>query len=249
MPVSISVIIPTLNEEQSLASAVDSVRSQSGHHAADVEIIVSDGGSQDQTLALADQLGCRTVRAARGRALQMNAGAQLAAGDVLLFLHADCRLPDDFALLIEQALQQPHTGFGAFAHRIDSPRRPFRLIESFDNLRARWLQRPYGDQPLFVRRELFEQSGGFPEVELLEDLLILKRLRRRARYAMIPACAITSARRWEKLGLFRTTMVNWLVILGYTCHIPIPTLANFYRGQKSRLGDGRLPDANAMTQP
>lgn len=222
----ISVIIPTLNEAAHLPAAVASAQSLPGS-----EILVADGGSVDGTAELAIQLGCRLIRSPRGRAAQMNAAATAASGDLLLFLHADCQLPGNAADAIAAVLADPEIGCGAFRHRIDSPRRLLRVIETADNLRACWLHRPYGDQAIFVRRQYFEQVGGYPNVLLLEELLLLRQLRRVTRFRLANAEVLTSARRWAKRGVLATTALNWTILLGAALRLPNHWLARLYYGR------------------
>ena len=222
----ISVIIPTLNESPNLSRAVNSARALP-----DCEILIADGGSHDGTPDLALQLGCRLVRSPPGRALQMNAAARESQGDLLLFLHADCQLPGEAAAALETVLADANVGCGAFRHRIDSPRRALRVIETADNLRARWLQRPYGDQAIFVRRNCFEQVGGYPNVRLLEELLLLRNLRRITKFRLADATVISSARRWEQRGILATTCLNWTILFGAALRLPNRWLARLYYGR------------------
>jgi len=227
--VDCSIIIPTLNEAAALTGAVDAARAfpQS-------EILVVDGGSLDDTAEIAGRLGCRVLASPPGRARQMNAGAAEARGDLLLFLHADCLLPPNAADALQAVLADPRVGCGAFRHRIDSPRPVLRLIEAGDNFRAVWLRRPYGDQAIFVRRTLFEQIGGFPDVPLLEELFLIRRLTSATRYRVVDATVVTSARRWERHGIVRVTAINWLILLGAACGLPLSWLARLYYGPSRR---------------
>ena len=223
MPLRISVVVPALNEAVNLPRCLASLEPL-----APAETIVVDGGSDDATVAVAQALGAQVLAAPRGRAVQLNVGAAVATGDVLLFLHADCRLPVNAREAIERMLADPRIGCGAFRHRIESPRWSLRVIAAADNLRARWLQRPYGDQGLFVRRELFTQVGGYPAVPLLEDVQILQRLRQVTRFALAEAVIETDARRWERLGVTRTTLRNWTILAGAACGVSPERLARLY---------------------
>jgi rSAM/selenodomain-associated transferase 2 len=222
----ISVIIPTLNESAGIQSSIESI-------GPGMEVIVVDGGSIDDTLRLAEALGARTLRVAGGRAAQMNAGAQEAIGDILLFLHGDTRLPEGFGDLIHQALQDESAIAGAFYLQIDAPLKRLRWVEYGANWRSRVLQMPYGDQGIFLRSKTFQQVGGFPEQPIMEDFELMLRLQRLGKIAIIPIPAITSARRWLQKGILRTTLINQLVILGYFLGVDTQRLKKLYRQNKS----------------
>jgi hypothetical protein len=219
----ISVVIPALNEAGHLGDALLALRD-----ARHIETIVADGGSHDGTSALATGHGAKLVRCSPGRALQMNAGASAAAGEILLFLHADTRLPKNFEQHVREVLDQADVAAGAFRLRIDSSRRAFRLIEWAVNLRSRYGQMPYGDQAIFVRADTFRGSGGFPELPIMEDFEFMRRLRKLGRIALLPVSATTSARRWERLGIWKTTWINQRILAGYCLGIPPEKLAEWY---------------------
>ena len=166
-----SVIVPTLNEAETLAATLEAVPRGA-------ELIVSDGGSTDETVAIAARHGARVVTGERGRALQLNCGAQAAAGDVLVFIHADCVLGPDARDEIMLALQDSETVGGAFSLRIRNASRGLKLIAAASNFRARHLGTPYGDQGLFVRRNAFDQVSGYPELPFMEDVAIVRKLRK-----------------------------------------------------------------------
>ncbi|MEZ6066142.1 MAG: TIGR04283 family arsenosugar biosynthesis glycosyltransferase [Planctomycetaceae bacterium] len=225
MPSWLTVIIPTRNEAANLPGCLASCEPLG-----DVEVVIADCGSTDGTVEIALQSGCRIITAPAGRALQMNAAAFEATGDVLLFLHADCRLPANAERAMRQTLSQPGVDWGAFPHRIDGNRLAYRVIEWSDNVRARRLRSPYGDQAIFVRRELFHEIGGYPEVPLLEEVLLAKQLRRRASFGFVEATLLTDARRWERRGVVRTTLTNWCIRLLAAVGLPLPRLARLYYG-------------------
>jgi rSAM/selenodomain-associated transferase 2 len=203
--VRLSVIIPALNEDANIALAVERANAL-----APLEVLIADGGSSDQTLRIARELPCRVINAPRGRARQQNSAAEQATGDVLLFLHADSWLAPEGASQIEQTLQRsPKVPGGVFWHRFDSSRFGFRLIELGDALRVCCTRIGFGDQGIFLRRSVFEQLGGFPDVPLMEDVLLMRRLRDIGRIAFLPGPVHTSARRHEKHGLIRQTLRNW----------------------------------------
>jgi rSAM/selenodomain-associated transferase 2 len=221
---NVSVIIPTLNEAQHIGATVASAAQGNPE-----EILVVDGGSCDETTQKARAAGASVVVSRRGRARQMNAGATRAVGNVLLFLHADTQLPPGYATLIVSPLRNPKVAAGAFRFAIAEVFPGSRLVEFMTNLRSRWLRMPYGDQGLFMCRSLFEELGGFADLPVLEDYEMVCRLRRRGRVLTITHAAMTSARRWQRLGFLRTTLVNQWVILGYRLGWPIEKLARIYR--------------------
>lgn len=224
----ISVVIPTLNEAANLPQTLGSLRG-----AEDLEIIVVDGGSNDGTLDIAEREGCRVLRSPPGRALQMNAGARAASSPVLLFLHADTRLAPGFCPAVRSALKEPSVVGGAFRLRIDAPGWLLRILEKAVNIRSRVLKMPYGDQGIFVRRETFQELGGFPMLPIMEDFEFIKRLRRRGRIRIASLPASTSGRRWQELGPWRTTWINQKIIVGYCLGISPDQLAQWYRKGKS----------------
>lgn len=227
----ISIVIPTLNEE---ARIEESLRSLQGVE--DVEIIVVDGGSEDRTADLARRCGARVIISPRGRAAQMNAGAAAARGEILLFLHGDTKLPPDFALQTRRVAAQPNFAAGAFRLRIEGRRRGFRIIEAVANFRAKQLQTPYGDQALFVKADRFAEMKGFPQMPIMEDFEFVRRARRRGRILIAPADAVTSGRRWIKLGLWRTTLLNWLMVAAYWAGVSPARLAVWYGRRPSPRG-------------
>jgi uncharacterized protein len=219
----ISVIIPALNEAGAIAKTI--TRAQ----AANTEIIVVDGGSCDHTVAIARSLGVQVITSPVGRGVQMNAGAAVATGEILLFLHGDTLLPTDFAQQVWQTLKLPKYVAGAFELQIDSQLPSLRLIERFVQWRSRYLQMPYGDQAIFLRTKVFRQMGGFAELPIMEDFELMQRLRRRGAIALVSQPVLTSARRWERLGVWRTTLINQLIVLGYYWGISCDRLARWYR--------------------
>lgn len=220
----ISVIIPVLNEAIAIRSVVLKVAA-----AQNVEVIVADGGSQDETVAIAQSLGVKVITTTPGRANQMNAGAAVATGTILLFLHADTYLPNNFESLIFSALEDSRTIAGAFELRIDAELLGIRLIEKMVNWRSRVLKMPYGDQAIFIRTTVFHEIGGFPNLPIMEDFESMQRLKRRGRIAILPAAVLTSGRRWQKLGVIKTTLINQLIILGYFFGVPPSQLVRWYR--------------------
>jgi rSAM/selenodomain-associated transferase 2/rSAM/selenodomain-associated transferase 1 len=221
----VSVIIPALNEEANIGAAVQGARDR------DAEVIVVDGASDDETVLRAQEAGARVIMSPRGRAVQQNRGAAAAKGNVLLFLHADTRLPEGYISHVFETLMDPRIVLGAFRFRIDLNRPLIRVIEILTNFRSRFLRLPYGDQGLFMRRTLFHSLGGFPEVPIAEDLFLVRRVAKTGPIGIAPASALTSARRWETLGPIRATLLNQLMLAGFLLRIPLPTLASLYRRQ------------------
>jgi len=221
---ALSVVIPALNETGQLGKTLSALDLKTN-----LEVIVVDGGSTDATLAIARAAGVRTLAARSPRSLQMNAGAAVSAGDSLLFLHADTRLPEGFQDQVREALTCPRAAAGAFRLRIDAAGRRLRIIERAANWRARFLQMPYGDQALFLKRDVFWQSGAFLPIPIMEDFELIRRLKRRGRIVLAPGNAVTSARRWQQIGAFGTWLTNQRVIIGYCMGVAPERLAAWYR--------------------
>lgn len=206
---NISVIIPTLNEGKSLGRLLTSL-----HEYPELEIIVADGGSSDQTLEIAKYYSVRTVSSGPGRGRQQNKGASSASCDTLLFLHSDTFLPVNFPYHIASLLSLPDTAGGAFRLKIDDPGAGYRIIEWGANLRSSLFQMPYGDQAIFVSKHLFFKAGAFPDQMILEDVELVRRLKKFGRIRLAPSAVSTSPRRWQKLGLARTTLLNQVMLAG-----------------------------------
>lgn len=177
-------------------------------------VVVVDGGSQDDTLEIARQHADLALLAPRGRAAQMNAGAAACPADVLLFLHADTILPEHADVLVRRATLGPFF-WGRFDVRIDSPRPLLRVVSTMMNLRSRWTCIATGDQALFVRHDLFRQVGGFPELPLMEDIAISRALKVHGPPACLRERVTTSARRWERHGVWRTIFLMWRLRAAY----------------------------------
>ena len=206
----ISIIIPTLNEEENIAGCLES-----SQNASNAERIVADGGSRDRTVGIARACGATVITSPVGRARQMNAGAKAASGDLFLFLHADTRLPEEFDGCVREILARPGIAAGAFEFRLDMASPGLQIIERVANWRSRRLQMPYGDQAIFIRSALFREIGGFSDIPIMEDFEFIRRLQKRGHIHTAPHPAITSARRWKVLGLWRTTLINELVLVAY----------------------------------
>jgi rSAM/selenodomain-associated transferase 2 len=204
----LSVVVPTLNEEEGIAATLGDAAT------AGVEIVVVDGGSEDGTVAAARGHADRILETARGRAAQMNAGVAACPADVLLFLHADTALPDDADRLVQRATRGAFA-WGRFDVRIDSERTALRVVGAMMNLRSRCTGIATGDQALFVRHELFRRVGGFPDLPLMEDIALCRLLKRHGRPACLDARVTTSARRWERHGVWRTIVLMWRLRAAY----------------------------------
>jgi rSAM/selenodomain-associated transferase 2/rSAM/selenodomain-associated transferase 1 len=221
----ISVIIPALNEATRIARTIESALMGNP-----LETIVVDAGSRDETMSRAREAGATVLSSGHGRGRQMNAGASRATGSVLLFLHADTLLPGNYSSLTGPCLSDPKVSAGAFRFTTAERFAGRSVVQWTTNLRSRWLQMPYGDQALFLRRALFEELGGFVDWPLLEDYELVRRLRRRGKVKTLSEPAVTSGRRWQRLGALRTTWINMRVIIGYRLGVPIEKLATLYCG-------------------
>jgi len=224
VPPDISIIIPTIDEADNLGATLKAT-----HNSSKVEIIVVDGGSSDGTVELAIAHGVRLLTTSAGRAKQMNAGAMVARGGILLFLHGETLLPEGFDRYVRQILAKPGTVAGAFRLGIGSPGLGLRLIERLANFRSMFLQLPYGDQAIFIRADRFRFLGGFPEMPIMEDYLFVQRLKKQGRVRIAPVAVRTSGRRWLKFGVLKTTLINQVVLLGHFVGIEPERLARWYR--------------------
>ena len=221
-PDRVTVIIPTLGEESSIANCIESARAAGAS-----EIIVSDGGSSDRTCDVATESGAtKLVRSLPGRGIQMNAGAQFASGEFLLFLHADNRLTSE---CLRQIGEVPNLTWGAFRQRIDSNRSIYRVLEFGNAKRVALLKMPFGDQGIYVRRSTFLSAGGYEEAPLMEDVNLSKRLRQIDRPSLLPGPIIVSPRRWERSGVVRQTIRNWKIQAAHAIGVSPERLAKWYR--------------------
>lgn len=220
---TISVIIPTLNEGAVLGLTLQSIRETS-----EVEIIVVDGGSQDQTLEIARRYA-ETLSSGLGRGRQMNKGARHARGGILLFLHADSILPAMALSQISNTLKDPEVVGGAFRLGINTKKLLLRMVATFANWRTAITRIPYGDQGIFVRRSVFEKIGGYSDQALMEDLEFSRRLKRQGRLVLLPDRVLTSSRRWDQEGIFYTTVRNQALVFLYFLGVSPERLARWYR--------------------
>ncbi len=233
-PMSISVIIPALNEAHNIADTITNTG-----HGNNTEIIVVDGGSIDNTVSIAKTLGAKIIQGSPPRSRQMNQGADAASNDILLFLHADTLLPENFKRHVLGALMQPGVAAGAFELRINSPVPSLRVIERIANWRSRCFKMPYGDQAIFMSSRVFHQMGGFPDIPIMEDFELIRRLRKKGDVMTLHQPVITSPRRWLNHGILKTTLINQLVVLSYFMGILPDTIARLYRRDKGISGKDR----------
>lgn len=221
----LSFILPTLNEASVVKNQLArlQVYRDVGH-----EVILVDGGSSDNTAQLATSLVDQLLVTAPGRSLQMNAGAALATGEVLVFLHADTELPQQAAALITDAAAAPESDWGWFNVRLSNSGLPYQIIAACMNLRARLTFVCTGDQTLFVTRDLFNRVGGFPSIPLMEDVAVSKLLRRKSTPNWITQPVIASSRRWEQHGILRTVLLMWWLRLLYFIGVSPARLQSIY---------------------
>jgi rSAM/selenodomain-associated transferase 2 len=222
----LTIVVPTLNEAERIVACLQKLRKLRKGGA---ELIVADGGSTDATVVLAKPWADRVLVGPRGRAKQMNHGASVAAGDVLLFLHADTSLPPDARAALDAALADAKVQWGRFDVQIDGASPLLKQVAALMNLRSRWSGIATGDQAIFVRREAFQRTGGFPDQPLMEDIELSKRLRKLSPPACLRQRVITSGRRWERHGVLRTIVLMWMLRALYWVGLPAERLARLYR--------------------
>jgi rSAM/selenodomain-associated transferase 2 len=221
----VSIVVPVLNEGPMLADLLSSLQPLRARGA---EVIVVDGGSHDGSAEAARPLADTVLESPRGRALQMNAGARVASGDVLLFLHADTRLPLHADLLIGAALARSDRVWGRFDVRLSGDRSVLRIVECLMNQRSRLTGIATGDQAIFVRRATFEKVGGFPTLALMEDVAFAARLKRESRPLCLRERVVASSRKWEREGALRTIWLMWRLRLAFFCGADPSDLARRY---------------------
>ncbi len=234
----LSIIIPARNEANLIAATIKRALTAEG-----TQIIVVDGDSQDDTAQIAQTSGATVLSCPPGRARQMNHGAAHATGKVLLFLHADTRLPRRYDNTIRELLRQPKVVAGAFRLRIGAASPSLRLIAAAANLRSSLLGMPYGDQALFVTADTFTRLGGLPDLPVMEDYEFVRRLKRLGKIRISDVAVETSARRWRSQGVWRVTMLHQLMILGYHLGISPHHIAS-WRAKSSSTADARCHDAS-----
>ena len=220
----VSIIVPTLNEAQGLRDTLTQIQQLCPH-----ELVVSDGGSDDNTLKIAKKFTEHVVRGPAGRALQMNAGAQIATGDIFIFLHADSRIePASYEKMLHSLKSSEKIG-GAFSLCIDSDKWSLRLITRLANLRSKFFGIAYGDQAFFVKNSTFQQMNGFAEFPICEDIDFFKRLRKLGPVILLKEKSLTSPRRWIKEGIWFTTLRNILITILFELGFPPRILTKWYQ--------------------
>ncbi len=221
----LSIIVPVLNEASAIGQTLLALQPlrEAGH-----EVIVVDGGSRDETLLLSKPYADKIIQSPRGRSHQMNAGSKGASGDVLLFLHGDTFLPSEAHRLIIDGMRGTGCQWGRFDVRLSGEHLLLRIIEFLMNWRSRLSGIATGDQAIFVRHKLFDEIGGYPEIDLMEDIALCKILKKYGRPLCLPQPVLTSSRRWEEKGFARTIFLMWFLRLAYFFHVNPNRLAKLY---------------------
>ena len=242
-PVSLAVVIPTLNEAADVASCVRCAAALAQGWGGPVDVVVADGHSDDGTPRLAAEAGARVVTVARGRGSQLRAGVAAARGDTVLMLHADNRLPPSVGDQLAAALADTGVGWGAFRQRVEERGAIYRAVERGNAWRARRLGLPYGDQAIFVRRALLDGVGGVPDLPVMEDVALSQRLRRVAWPVLLAGPVSVSARRWRRHGVARQTLRNWLLLARFASGTPAESLLPSYRPHTPSLSPPKRADS------
>lgn len=225
MDSGISIIIPTFNEEKTIISTLKELKKSK----VEKEIIVVDGGSSDDTYQLAQRLADKVYKAEQSRGQQLNLGAENATKEILFFLHSDSKLEDGALLAIKTALEDPEIIGGCFSLKITDDAWPLRFISWSSNLRARYAKIMFGDQGIFIRKAIFDELGGYPEIELMEDWEFSKKMAKRGKLAYLSEKIYTSARRWHKFGIWKTIFLMHKIKFLYLLGVKPAKLKEIYR--------------------
>ena len=223
MPRGVAVVIPALNEEETISAAIASAR-----RAGAKEIVVADGGSEDATVSSARNAGAHVIETERVRGRQLNAGAGATSSDIVLFLHADTTLPEEAVESVENAVAEGAV-FGGFKLRFRERSPRLRVAETMINLRCSITRSPWGDQAQWMTREQFDRSGGYAEIPIMEDYEMAARMKKRGKVRILPCRVITSGRRFLEKGVLRTAFVNWKIVILWSLGKPPEQLARMYR--------------------
>jgi len=226
----VSIIIPVFNE-YSIDHFISALQRKVQDY--NVEIIIVDGDKSGSTISKLGKYDVKAIKSEKGRGTQLKKGVEYSSGDILLFLHADTELPDDFFNIVTNVCANI-SPYGAFSLKIDSGKPLYRIIEIFTNLRAKYLQMPFGDQAIFVKREAYFESGGFSEIPIFEDVDLVRKLKKSgAKIHILKETVTTSSRRWESEGILKAMMRNWyLQILYFIFNINPHNFKKFYRSHK-----------------
>lgn len=219
----LAIIIPTLNEEKTIHNCLKYLENNEG-----LEVVVSDGGSTDSTLKIAEKFA-QIVRSSPGRGTQMNAGAAASSCDILLFFHADTTLPEGWRDSIISVMSDKKVVGGAFSLEIETKKPSLKLVAATANLRTRITNIPYGDQGIFVRRSVFEEIGGFRDFPIMEDVDLMRRLKKVGGVVLLKDRVKTSDRRWRTEGVVYTTIRNWLLLILYYIGVSPHKIYRFYK--------------------
>ncbi len=227
-PPQFSVVIPVLNESQGINEAISRLRAQEPDEG--IELVVVDGDPSGSTINGVTSNCVRKVISERGRARQMNHGAAIARGEILVFLHADTRLPAEAFPLIHQAMSDQRLVAGAFDLGFEAHRSIYKITEKYVYFRTRLTRIPFGDQAIFIRRRYFQEIGGYRDIPIMEDVDLMKRIKRRGnRIAIIPEKVLTSPRRYEAEGILSCTFRNWVLQILYSLGVSPERLGKWYR--------------------
>ncbi len=224
----VTVIIPTLDEDKSLASTIESVLSGEQVSSDNVEVVVVDGCSTDNTTRIASEMGAKVLTTLRGRGLQMDEAAVIAEGEILLFLHADTSLPEGWYEAVRSAMEDKEVSVGAFTLSIDSQKKWFRVLERGVSLRSTRFGLIYGDQAIFVRRQAFIDAGGFRHLPLMEDVDCVSRMKAVGKLKVLDEAVVTSHRRWEDKGIVGNSIRNLVYLALFYLGVSPERLCNWY---------------------